>query len=63
MSVEHPGDQVVAPRVVIENPGGEADGRIGKRVQSLGSEPHLVGVTEPFLIEEIQLVPRVPFLG
>src|SRR6184192_3118292 len=61
-AVENAHDELFAARVVVGHPGRETDGGIGERVERLGAEPHLVGVAEPLLIEEVELVPGAPFV-
>src|SRR5262249_36922967 len=59
LAVETAGDYVVTLRVMVENPGRQADGGIHDPVESLWTERHLVGVTQAELVEEGHLVPGV----
>ena len=63
LPVEDAGDQLVAARVVVEDPGGQADGRIRDPVQRLRAVRHLLGVAQAVLVEEVELIVRVPLVG
>src|SRR5258705_5416950 len=63
LSVEDALDERVALRVVIQDPRGQADGRVHETVDRLRAKPHLVGVAQALPVEEIQLVPCVSFFG
>src|SRR5215212_1243377 len=63
LSVEDAGDERVAPRVVIEHPGRETDGRVHNRVKRLRTKRHLIGVAQPRLVEKGELVVGVLFVG
>src|SRR6266568_5367798 len=63
LAVEASGDHVVALRIVVEDPGSQADGGVHDRVESLRAERHFVGVTQAEFVEEGQLVPGVLLVG
>src|SRR5437762_9095671 len=62
LAVENAGDQLVAANVVIEYPARKTNRRIDDSVERLRTKRHLVGVTQPVLIEVIEPIPRVLFL-
>src|SRR6202023_347197 len=45
-------DQRVAPRIVIQKIGGQADGGVRNSVQRLRPQPHLVAVGDAFAVDE-----------
>ena len=63
LPVEDAGDHVVAADVVVEHPGREADRGIDDAVERLRPVVHLDGVTEPVLVEVVELVPRPLLVG
>src|ERR1700722_693087 len=63
LAVESAGDHLVAANVVIEYPARKTNRRIGESVERLRTKRHLVRIAQPILIEVIELIPRVLFLG
>src|ERR1700724_1983133 len=47
-------DQSIAPRIVIQKIGGQADGGICNSVQRLRAQPHLVAVRNALAVNELQ---------
>src|SRR5215472_2541034 len=47
-------DQSIAPRIVIQKIGGQADGGIRNSVQRLRAQSHLVTVGDAFAVDELQ---------
>src|SRR5690606_29092800 len=62
LTVEDACDQLIAPDIVVENPGREADGGIGNTVQRLRAVAHLLRIAEAVLVEERDLIERLTFL-
>ena len=56
-------DHLVAANVMVDHPGRQADRRIDDSVQRLRAVVHLEGVAQPVLVEVVELVPRVFFIG
>src|SRR5438034_6143280 len=50
LSIEDARDERVAARVVVQDPRGQADGRVHETVERLRPKPHLVGVAQAFLV-------------
>ena len=63
LAVEDAGDQRVAARVVVDEPGGEANRRILECVDRLRAMRHLLGVAQVVLVEEGQLLTGSSFVG
>src|SRR5215510_8341482 len=62
VTVEDTCDRLVADHVVVEYPGGEADGGIRNAVQRLWAGPHLEGVGHVCRKKLLQLLVPVSFL-
>ena len=56
-------DEFVTASVVVEQPGGKADRRIVHRIQRLRAMAHLLGIPEPIVIEELELIIRAILVG
>src|SRR5262249_4421460 len=56
-------DVGVAGRVVVDHPGGQADGGVRDPVERLRLRDHLYPVADALRIEEVQLFVRAAFLG
>ena len=56
-------DEFVAACVVVEQPGGEADWRIVHCIQRLRPMAHFLGVPQPVVIEELELIVRTILVG
>ena len=63
LPVNYTCDETVAAIVVVEHPGSQPNWGIYERVQCLRSAPHFLGVGEPMLVEEVELVPRALLIG
>ncbi|HEX5500174.1 MAG TPA: hypothetical protein VFX03_13140, partial [Thermomicrobiales bacterium] len=63
LSFEDASDELVAARVVVEHPGGQADRRIGDCVERLRPERHFLRVAQALPVEKVELIPRVPLVG
>ncbi len=63
LAVENAGDHLVAANVVIKYPARKTNRRIDDSVERLWPKRHLVRVAQPILIEVIELIPRVLFVG
>ena len=60
LTIENARDERLTARIMIEHPGSQADRRIRNPVKRLRAVRHLLRVTQAVLIEEVELVPRVP---
>ena len=63
LAVENAGDHLVAANVVIKYPARKTNRQIDDSVERLWPKRHLVRVAQPILIEVIELIPRVLFVG
>src|SRR5215813_4121536 len=62
LTVEDACDQLIAPDVVVEDPGREADGGIRNTVQRLRTVAHLERIAETVLVEERDPIERLPLV-
>src|SRR5262249_30725597 len=58
---EGAGNELVAPRVVIDHPGSKAHWRVGDSVDRLRLRAHLDGIADALRVEVIQLLVSLPF--
>src|SRR5262249_55434751 len=63
LAFEHSRNHLSTACVVVDHPSRQSDRRIDDPVQCLWTIVHLDGVTEAILVEEVQLIPRLPLIG